>query len=150
MKKFGIKWCMCLLPLFAFVQTKAKDTEKIYMFAVSESFKDTIVYVTEIQSPENASLQKRTRFLLGRAAYGQQLKEYLTRQMGQSNRMVALFFSKKKGRIEKRYQKICNRFLADKTKHLEKITKEDFLFKGIEPIFDNNQASQKPAGESEK
>ena len=145
MKKNGLQWTFFLVfVLLVAAPAQAKKTQKsIYAFAVAECFRDTVVCMTEIQLLDDAQQQRKTKFLLGRNAYSQQFKDHLMRQMGLPNRMVALFFSKKRSKVEKRFQKVRKRYLADKKVSLVIVPASDFRFQSIGSVYDNNAASQK-------
>ena len=88
-----------LLTVEASAKIEMKDN--IYMFGFSASFKDSIVYTTDIQNVEGLWIDTKNNFLLNRDEYSHQLKEYLSDKLQQQNRVCMVFFYTKKKKAEK-------------------------------------------------
>ena len=58
-----------LILMVSSVEAKPLKTNKVYMFGFSASFKDSVVYVTEIQNVQEAWIDTKTKFLLGRPIF---------------------------------------------------------------------------------
>ena len=92
------------------VDAKPLKTNSLYMFGFSASFKDSVVYVTDIQQVEGAWIDHKTKFLLGRDQYSIQLKEYLEQSMQQQGRICMVIFATKKKEAEKKYLKLMKKY----------------------------------------
>ena len=92
------------------VEGKTLKTSHLYMFGFSASFKDSVIYITDIQDIQGACINSKGHFLLGRDEYSRQLNTYLTDQMQQSGRICMVMFSPKKKKAEKQYQKLMKKY----------------------------------------
>lgn len=92
------------------IDAKPLKTNCLYMFGFSASFKDSVVYVTDIQQVEGAWIDHKTKFLLGRDQYSIQLKEYLEQSMQQQGRICMVIFATKKKEAEKKYLKLMKKY----------------------------------------
>ena len=92
------------------VDAKPLKTNSLYMFGFSASFKDSVVYVTDIQQVEGVWIDHKTKFLLGRDQYSIQLKEYLEQSMQQQGRICMVIFATKKKEAEKKYLKLMKKY----------------------------------------
>jgi len=99
-----------LLLVTLAVDAKPLKTNSLYMFGFSASFKDSVVYVTDIQQVEGAWIDHKTKFLLGRDQYSIQLKEYLEESMQQNGRICMVIFSTKKKEAEKKFLKLMKNY----------------------------------------
>lgn len=95
-------------------QPKDKTKYGVYMAGVSASFTDSLVYITDIQYIDSASLD-RNGFLAGRSQYSLQLKDYLEMQKGERNRTCFVFFSSKKKSLQKELSKLKQKYKKSKT-----------------------------------
>lgn len=95
-------------------QPKNKTKYGVYVAGVSASFTDSLVYMTDIQYVDSASLDKNG-FLVGRALYSLQLKDYLEMQKGERNRICFVFFSSKKKSLQKELSKLKQKYEKGKT-----------------------------------
>lgn len=82
-------------------QPKNKTKYGVYVAGVSASFTDSLVYMTDIQYVDSASLDKNG-FLVGRALYSLQLKDYLEMQKGERNRTWVSYFSVPRRKVFKK------------------------------------------------
>ena len=89
---------------------KLEMTDNIYMFGFSASFKDSVVYATNIQNVQGLWIDTKTNYLLNRDEYSHQLKEYLTEKLQQQNRVCMVFFYTKKKKAEKEYLKLMKKY----------------------------------------
>lgn len=108
------------------VQAKTKKNE-IYAFAVATSFNDSVVYITSINHLDFATTDKKTDFLNHRMAYSNQFKLFLDKKF-QKDHISALFFSKKKESLEKKYIKLRRKYQKDKETKFVEIPVTDFKF----------------------
>jgi hypothetical protein len=107
----------------------------MYVFGFAASFKDSVVYMTEIQDVQGAMYDTKTKFLLGRDSYSDQLKTYFRETMQMPNRVCMVMFSTSKKKAEKQYLKLRSKYLSDK-KHTSSyevryVTMQDFKFEPV-------------------
>ena len=136
MKKiFSILFILCLvMPSLSFAKggkkkvSKKKIQTEVYVWGVSLSFSDSIVYFTEIQRVEGAIIEDK--LLPNRHLYAYELKDYMSYEEGKPGRTSFIYFSDKRSKLEKKEQKVKKklieggeksvRYLGDKfnfTKH---------------------------------
>lgn len=73
----------------------------VYMFGVSCSFNDSIVYLTNIQEVKGAYIEdRREHFLVNRNDYSSQLKNFFANR-GQANRTCVIIWASTQKDIEK-------------------------------------------------
>ena len=101
-----------LLCLTAFVGAEAKrvKAQQMYLLGFSASFKDSVVYITDIQDVQGAWIDNKTNFLLGRESYSAQMKEYFDKHQ-QPNRVCVTFFDTSRKKMEKRLEKLKKRYV---------------------------------------
>ena len=101
--------CVLLAVSFAFslMAKKPKDKNKygVYVAGVSASFKDSLVYFTDIQFVDSASVNG-TGFLVERQQYSQQLHDFFEHRSGEGNRTCFVLFNTKKKSLEKEVSKL--------------------------------------------
>ena len=104
----SLRYILLLAVTLLTVEASAKLelTDNIYMFGFSASFKDSIIYTTDIQNPQGLWLDTKHDYLINRDEYSHQLKEYLTDKLQQPNRVCMVFFYTKKKKAEKEYLKL--------------------------------------------
>lgn len=104
--------------LLGATQLSAKKTvvPRIYMFGFAASFNDTIVHFTDVQAVDNAWMDTKSKFLLGRDNYTYQLREYLTEQQQLPNRTCIVIFGEKRDQVEKKLLKLRTLYTTPKTK----------------------------------
>lgn len=111
----------------AFSFKKKAGAKTVYAFGVSASFTDTVVYYTEIQLLDSATLDKNG-FLPHRELYSYQLKNYLEFEANQPNRTCMIYFAESKSKAEKEAGKVIGKYKKNKSISLEKINPEKFRF----------------------
>ena len=97
---------MTMGTLSTAVEAKPKQVPKVYIFGFSASFKNAVVYITDIQELDSAWIDSKTKFLLGRDTYSTQLKDYLTQSVNDPHRTCVVMFSTEKAKAEKKYMKL--------------------------------------------
>ena len=108
-KKRYILLALILLTMSLGMTAKNKTVQKVYLYGFSASFKDSVVYFTDIQELENVSVAERTGFLYGRDSYSNQLREYLA-EKGQPFRTCIVSFAFDRKHIEKKYLKLKSKY----------------------------------------
>ena len=118
------------------VEASAKPVKMahIYMFGFSASFKDSTIYITDIQDVQGAWMDSKTKFLLERDGYSQQLRTYLTETKQLSNRVCLVIFATSKRAAEKKYAKLKKKYVGKGTLpyDIHYLTIQDFKFDVIE------------------
>ena len=117
MKKiFSIILLMCLvIPSLSFAKNgKTKERKKkvqteVYVWGVSLSFSDSVVYFTEIQHIEGAIIEDK--LLPNRHLYAYELKEYMSYEENMPGRTSFIYFSDKRSKLEKKEQKVKKRLV---------------------------------------
>ena len=117
MKKIiSILFILCLaVPSLSFAkdgkkkETKKKIETEVYVWGVSLSFSDSIVYFTEIQHVEGAIIEDK--LLPNRHLYAYELKDYMSYEEGMPGRTSFIYFSDKRSKLEKKEQKVKKRFV---------------------------------------
>ena len=115
-----------LLPFSG--QAKVKGEKAIYAFGFSQNFNDSTFFLSSIQELPGATI--KDKFLEHRNAYGNQLKAYLE-QTYPGHETCAIFFSKKKKTMEKKYLKVRRHLLRQKRNKLIEIPAKDFKFERL-------------------
>ena len=125
--------CFLLIASLAFPMwgKKSKDKEYgVYIAGVSASFTDSLVYFTNVQYVDSASLGEK-ELLDGRAQYSIQLKEYLESKENGKNRTCFIYFNKSKKKLNKEVNKIRQRYQKGKSLIIKDVNPE-FKFEKAE------------------
>ena len=85
-------------------EAKKKVVTDVYVWGVSLSFSDSIVYFTEIQHVDGAVIEDK--FLSNRHMYSYELKDYMSFEEGMPGRTSFIYFSDKRSELEKKEQKV--------------------------------------------
>ena len=116
-------------------EAKTVKARHMYVFGFAASFKDSVVYMTEIQDVQGAMYDKKTKFLLGRDSYSDQLKTYFKEKKQMSDRVCMVMFSTSKKKAEKKYLKLRKKYVGDKkrpsTYEVRYVTIQDFEFEPV-------------------
>jgi hypothetical protein len=120
-----------LLFLLCLSTVSAKPRcRSLYIFGVSASFNDSVVYITNIQLLDSAWVDDKHGFLIYRQEYSNQLKNYFVGK-GQLNRTCLVCFSDSEKKILKKYEKMKKRYKGDK-KHrsfdYREVDEDEFKF----------------------
>ena len=123
---------ICLMAVVGVMLLSAftmKGKEKpVYVFGVGASFKDSVVYFTEVQAVDSVALDKNG-FLPRREMYAYQLKNYLEYEKSQPDYTCVVYFSENKNKLEKEASKVRKQYEKAKTFVIEKVGMSDFSFK---------------------
>lgn len=123
---------ICLMAVMAVMLFSAftmKEKEKlVYMFGVGASFKDSVVYFTEVQVVDSVHLD-HDGFLPRRESYAYQLKNYLEYERDHADYTCAIYFSENKNKLEKEVSKVKKQYEKAKTFVIEGLPQSDFSFK---------------------
>lgn len=129
----------------------------VYIFGVSASFNDSIVYFTDIQILDSAWVDDNGIILVNRPEYSAQLRDYLNGR-GEPNRTNLVAFALKEKDIQKKYNKMKKQFNGSKKNkkpfEIREIDDDEFLFDIVKPdaslIVIDTSIDQKAARRAEK
>lgn len=130
------KYLLVTLMLTSFsaeVSSKRVKVPKLYIFGVSHSFKDSVIYMTNIQTLENVWMDSKTKFLVERSSYTHQLKKYFDEQKNIKNRMCLVIFDRSQKKAEKKFLKMQKRYTSPKKGKFDVvyIALEEFTFQPV-------------------
>ncbi len=100
----------------------------LYMFGFSASFKDTSVYLTDIQDVQGACIDSKTDFLFNRDGYAQQLRDYLANSQQQPGRVCVVIYATSLKKAEKKFRKFQRIYIEKGSYDVRKLTAADFRF----------------------
>ena len=86
-----------------------KGRNQVYMAGVSASFKDSLVYFTDVQLVDSVELDKN-KLLPERQQYSHQLRTYLEGVTGISHRTCFVYFNTNKEKLEKDIKKLKEKY----------------------------------------
>ena len=107
-----LKYILLITLALTVLQTEAKPlkSNSVYMFGFSASFKDSVIYVTDIQNVQGAWIETKNKFLLGRDQYSYQLKTYMSETLNLPDRVSMVFFQLSKKKAEKQFVKLMKKY----------------------------------------
>src|SRR5574344_1673593 len=108
--------------------------QKAYVFGFSASFKDSLIYFTDIQEVDSAWKDTKSQFLMGRDNYSYQLRDYLASKMQMPNRVCMVFFEWNRKDAEKSYIEMKKKYTvkAHGKYDVRYLENKDFTFKPID------------------
>ena len=107
----SLRYILLLTVTLLTIGANAKPLNtNVYMFGFSASFKDSVLYVTNIQNVEGVWIDSKTEFLFARDLYSVQLKEYLADKLQMPDRICVVFFYLKKKKAEKEFLKLMKKY----------------------------------------
>lgn len=129
-----------ILVAFAIgAQAKPVQPDHVYMFGFSASFKDSTIYITDIQDVKGAWIDSKSQFLLSRDNYSYQLKEYFTEKMQQPDRVCMVFYATSQAQAGKLMKKLMKKYVPTAKKKgsaepydVRQLTTTDFQFTPID------------------
>lgn len=133
-----LKYMLFTLLVSVAMGAEAKQVQvpHMYVFGFAASFKDSVVYMTEIQDVQKTWYDTKTKFLLGRDNYAAQLKEHFATKMQQRDRVCVVVFAKTMKKAEKKYLKLRKKYIGDakhpSTYEVRYITTQDFKFETVD------------------
>ncbi len=131
------------------VSAQKSTVNKIYAYGFSASFKDSVVYMTEIQEIDSAWITTKSKFLASRDNYSYQLKEYFAQQ-GDKNRTCMIIFALEKKDIEKKYLKMRRKYIKSGNYDIRYLTQADFVFHPVEPLEMVEEETTPPTKDKKK
>ena len=133
-----LKYMLMELLVSGAMGAEAKQVQlpHMYMFGFAASFKDSVVYMTEIQDVKNVWYDKKTKFLMGRDSYSAQLKDYFKEKMQMNDRVCMVIFAKSQKKAEKKYLKLRKKYMSSKkhtsTYEIRYVSTQDFQFEAVD------------------
>lgn len=109
MKKFKLASFILLVLLACSAFAQKKKDNGVYIAGVSASFKDSLVYFTDIQLVDSIKLDKN-KLLPERQQYSYQLKTYLENKYSSANRTCFIYFETNKEKLEKSMKKMKDKY----------------------------------------
>lgn len=139
-KIFSSLMAICLFVCFS-TKTMAQNTsqqgdntsrkEVVYLFGVSQSLKDSLVYISDINEIKDATLDKQN-ILQHRERYAQQFRQHVEVSQQRPNQTTAVFFSKSFKTLNKKLAKAIKRFDGQKLGGMKQkviiVSKDQFVF----------------------
>lgn len=118
-----------LVCMFMTMKATAKPKlTKVYVFGVSTCYTDSLTYMTDIQTLSPAYVDTKTGFLYDRSIYSQQLQIWIETAKRRPDTTCAIFFSKNKGKLEKKLLKLQNKIRKDQSTKLQTLDAGEFKF----------------------
>ena len=120
--------CLLLLTMTVVLGNAKKPRNKygVYIAGVSASFTDSLVYITDLQYVDSASV--KNSMLVDRAQYSSQFKDYLETKEGGVNRTCFVFFSTKKKSLQKQVTKLRNKYTKGNSLVIKDVNVDKFIF----------------------
>jgi hypothetical protein len=109
MKKFKLAIFVLLALVTSSAFAQKKKSNGVYIAGVSASFKDSLVYFTDIQLVDSVKLDKN-KLLPERQQYSYQLKTYLENKYSSANRTCFIYFETNKEKLEKSMKKMKDKY----------------------------------------
>ena len=128
----SIEYILLLVVALTALGASAKPlkTNQVYMFGFSASFKDSVIYVTDIQNVPGTWVESKNKFLLLRDEYSRQMKDYLEEKLQQEKRVCVVFYYLKKKKAEKEFLKLMKKY--KKGYEVRHVNEKDFKFEAID------------------
>ena len=128
----SIRYILLLVVALIALGASAKPikTNQVYMFGFSASFKDSVIYVTDIQNVPGTWVESKNKFLLLRDEYSRQMKDYLEEKLQQEKRVCVVFYYLKKKKAEKEFLKLMKKY--KKGYEVRYVNEKDFKFEAID------------------
>ena len=111
-------------------KAEAPKITTIYIFGVAKELNDSVVYLSSITPVAGASLHKHN-VLENRMYYSEQFRNYVENTYSLPHQTVAVFYSKKREKVEKKFAKVqakMNRHSYRKPV-FKNVSADDFHFK---------------------
>ena len=143
MKKYILTTLCLLLMAVGTASARKQQVEKMYMFGMAAAFTDTIVHFTNIQAVDSVWIESKNNFLQDRDLYSLQLRNFLRDKQQSPNRTCIVFYSTKREKLEKKYQKMKRLYGKDKrgVEHFDVryIMDTDFKFQPVKQEEEEQQ-----------
>ncbi len=132
-----MKYLLLVISFFCLSLQQASAQEKgevkssdIYAFGYATSLNDSVIYLTEIAPMPIVTLEKKTGFLVSRASYTAQLKDFASK-IGIKHPTCAIIYNKNKKKLEKTFVKLTKKYQKKKAYFIKAISAQEFTFKEL-------------------
>lgn len=133
MRLFRIAASIALVcSLATTAMAKNEQVPTMYVFGFSASFNDSTVYITDIQTVDNAWVDGKTKFLVNRDDYAYQMNTHFENK-GQQNRTCIVFYDQNKKKLEKKFEKIKKKYIGKDEYNVRYLSDKDFHFTAVAP-----------------
>ncbi|SFG12074.1 hypothetical protein [Prevotella sp. KH2C16] len=155
-----LKVTFAVIMLLAAINVSAANKKAtIYAFGFSASFNDSIVYFTDIQQIDNATIESKSKFLLNRAEYADQFRDYFN-SIGLEHRTCIISYGLTLKDAEKKLVKLRKRYSKGGHYKIKYLAGNDFKFRVISheelatelpiPKIDENKKKEKKLPEGNR
>ena len=112
MRFFRYTLLIMMMVTLSATKSNAKSliAPKAYMFGFVANFSDSIVYITDIQTVDSIMYDSKTKFVLGRSSYSNQLRQYFTNTLDKPHSTCIVVFALTRKEIEKKYLKLRKQY----------------------------------------
>lgn len=119
-----------LLLIVSVISLASYAQKPVYGFAYATSLKDSVVYMSAIQTIPDAQIGKHD-FLNFRADYGKQFSAHIQQYYGYPYVTTVVYFDKSRSKLEKRYLRARRVAKYDQQKQIVEVNYSDFKFEPI-------------------
>lgn len=119
---------------------KSLIAPKAYMFGFVANFSDSIVYITDIQTVDSILYDSKTKFVVGRSSYSNQLRQYFTNTLDKPHSTCIVVFALTRKEIEKKYLKLRKQYTGKYAGRYDvrTLNENEFHFSPVTPT-DNDE-----------
>ena len=137
MRLFRYTLLMMIMVTFTATKTSAKPivTPKAYMFGFIANFSDSLVYFTDIQTVDSVWYDHKTKFLMDRSTYSNQLRQYFANTLNMPHRTCIVIFALTRKEIEKKYLKLKKQYTGKYANRYDvrTLNENEFRFSPVKP-----------------
>lgn len=137
MRLFRYTLLMMIMVTFTATKTSAKPivTPKAYMFGFIANFSDSLVYFTDIQTVDSVWYDHKTKFLMDRSTYSNQLLQYFANTLNMPHRTCIVVFALTRKEIEKKYLKLKKQYTGKYANRYDvrTLNENEFHFSPVKP-----------------
>lgn len=144
-----IRLTVALIAFMAAINVQAASKKAtVYAFGFSACFTDSVVYFTDIQRLDGATIDSKTKFLADRSQYTSQMREYFNNN-GLPNRTCVIIYALSQNDAEKQLVKLRNKYSKGGRYDIKYLAANDFAFK-IPASVEEEQVPVAKVDESKK
>ena len=137
MRLFRYTLLMMIMVTITATKTSAKPivTPKAYMFGFIANFSDSLVYFTDIQTVDSVWYDHKTKFLMDRSTYSNQLRQYFANTLNMPHRTCIVVFALTRKEIEKKYLKLKKQYTGKYANRYDvrTLNENEFHFSPVKP-----------------
>lgn len=101
---------LCCISVAQAKKVNENEPQSVYVYGVSFSLNDSIVYFTSVQKLDSVYLKGKFNYLRGRAGYANQLRSFFKNKLNRDNTTNVVMSDVDKVKLEKRFLKMKNHF----------------------------------------